>query len=234
MCPVTIINLTLTAYLAYLFHVEQTQRLAQWSSELGVQLSDDKLALFNTYLSELTAWNKKINLTAITEPQHILIKHFLDSILYSKGIVGRGTNSELLDIGSGAGFPGLPLKIVYPDLSVTLLEPTAKKIAFLRHLIGTLGLTKIKAIPQTLQSFAADNTNRKVFSYIVTRALNIRPMVDHCLRLLAGGGRLILSRSKVLEDNEMQDGLEVENAYAYELPYEYGCRVLTILRKSTS
>ncbi|MEP6888866.1 MAG: 16S rRNA (guanine(527)-N(7))-methyltransferase RsmG, partial [Nitrospirales bacterium] len=170
--------------IAYLFHVEQTKELARWSSEFGVQLSLDQLGLFQTYLRELSAWTSKTNLTSITQPQEIIVKHFIDSIACSKSFVELLKNSELLDIGSGAGFPGLPLKIVFPELTVTLLEPTSKKIAFLRHMIGTLGLRNLKAIPKTLQAFATDHTSHGTFSYLISRALNMSPIIDHCLELL--------------------------------------------------
>ncbi len=175
--------------MAYLFPVEQTKELARWSSEFGVQLSLHQLGLFQTYLRELSAWNSKTNLTAITQPQEIIVKHFVDSIACSKSIVELLPNSKLLDIGSGAGFPGLPLKIVFPELTVTLLEPTSKKISFLRHMIGTLGLRNIKAIPNTLQAFAADHASHGTFSYIVSRALNMDSMINRCLELLTAEGR---------------------------------------------
>jgi 16S rRNA (guanine527-N7)-methyltransferase len=211
--------------------VEQTKELARWSSEFGVQLCPQQLELFHTYLRELSAWNSKTNLTSITQPQEIVVKHFVDSIACSKSIVDLVTNSELLDIGSGAGFPGLPLKIVFPEITVTLLEPTSKKIAFLRHMIGTLGLRHVKAIPKTLQAFAADQTSSGTFSYIISRALNMSPIIAHCLKLLTAEGRLILCRSKPFSEMEESGGLEVEQELSYDLPCGYGHRVLTILRK---
>jgi 16S rRNA (guanine527-N7)-methyltransferase len=211
--------------------VEQTKELARWSAEFGVQLSLEQLGLFQTYLRELSAWNSKTNLTAITKPQEIIVKHFLDSIACSKSIVDLVTNSELLDIGSGAGFPGLPLKIVFPELTVTLVEPTSKKIAFLRHMTGTLGLRNVKAIPKTLQAFATDHTNHKKFSYIISRALDMSPIIDHCLELLSTEGRLILCRSKPFSEREELGGFEVERELSYDLPCGYGHRVLSILKK---
>ena len=210
--------------------MEQTKELARWSAEFGVELSSEQLGLFQTYLRELSAWNRKTNLTAIIKPQEIIVKHFLDSIACSKSIVDFATNSELLDIGSGAGFPGIPLKIVFPELTVTLLEPASKKIAFLRHMIGTLGLRSVKAIPKNLEAFAADHTNYKQFSYIISRAVNMSPMIDHCLELLSAEGRLILCRSKPFSETEERGSFEVERELSYDLPCGYGHRVLSILR----
>jgi 16S rRNA (guanine527-N7)-methyltransferase len=217
--------------MAYLFHVEQTKGLARWSAGVGVQLSLQQLGFFQTYLRELSAWNSKTNLTSITQPEEIIVKHFVDSIACSKSIVELPSNSHLLDIGSGAGFPGLPLKIVFPELSVTLLEPTSKKIAFLRHVIGTLELQNIKAIPNTLQVFATDHASHGMFSYIVSRALNMDTMLDYCLELLTAQGKVILCRSRPFSKNETLAGLEVEGELSYDLPCGYGHRVLTTLKR---
>ncbi len=210
--------------------MEQTKELARWSSEFGVQLSLQQLGLFQTYLRELIVWNSKTNLTAITQPQEIIVKHFVDSIACSKSMAWLG-KPELLDIGSGAGFPGLPLKIVFPELPVTLLEPTSKKIAFLRHMIGTLELKSIKAIPKTLQEFATDHTNHNRFSYIISRALDMRLMIDDCLELLRAEGRVILCRSKPFPEREELVGLQVDRELSYDLPCGHGPRVLTILKR---
>lgn len=224
--------LTRTGRIAYLFHVEQAKELARWSADLGVPLSLDQLRLFQTYLHELTAWNRKTNLTSITQPQEIIVKHFVDSIACNKGIVDLIDDSELLDVGSGAGFPGLPLKIVCPELIVTLLEPASKKTSFLRHMIGTLHLTNVQAIPRTLQAFAAENTSERErkFSYIISRALNMTPIIRNCLKLLDSRGRVILCRSRSLPGSEDLGGLEIENELSYDLPCEYGHRVLSILK----
>jgi 16S rRNA (guanine527-N7)-methyltransferase len=217
--------------MAYLFHVEQTKELARWSSGFGVELSLQQLGLFQTYLRELSVWNSKTNLTSITQPEEIIVKHFVDSIACSRSIVELLPNSKLLDIGSGAGFPGLPLKIVFPELIVTLLEPTSKKIAFLRHMIGTLELEHIKAIPNTLQGFATDHGSHGMFSYIISRALNLDKMISRCLELLTAEGKLLLCRSKPFSGNENSAGFEVESELSYDLPCGYGHRVLTTLKR---
>lgn len=211
--------------------MEQTNELARWSLKFGVQLSLEQLGLFQTYLRELIYWNSKTNLTSITQPQEIIVKHFVDSIACSQSMGGLLANSTLLDIGSGAGFPGLPLKIVYPELTVTLLEPTSKKIAFLRHMIGTLGLRNVTAMPKTFQALASDYTYNGTFAYIISRALNISPIVDRCLELLTAEGKLVLCRSKPFSGNENSDRFEVDSELPYDLPCGYGHRVLTTLKR---
>lgn len=217
--------------IAYLFHVEQTKELARWSSEFGIQLSDEQLALFETYLHELSVWNSKTNLTSLTQSQEIIVKHFVDSLACINGIVIVDSNLRLLDIGSGAGFPGLPLKIAFPQISLFLLEPASKKIAFLRHMIGTLQLTNVKAIPKTLQAFAEDHGNYGMFSCVISRALNMGPIIDHCLELCAADGKLILCRSKPFSEKEELGGFEIDRELSYDLPCGYGHRVLTILKR---
>lgn len=211
--------------------MEQTKELARWSSAFGVQLSVEQLGLFQAYLRELIAWNSKTNLTSITRPQEIIVKHFVDSIACSKSVVGLPANSHLLDIGSGAGFPGLPLKIVYPELTVTLLEPTSKKIAFLRHMIGTLELRNVTAIPKTFQALVTDYTHHGTFACIISRAFNMSPIIDRCQELLTAEGKLILCRTKPFSGKEDPEGFEVDSELTYDLPCGYGRRVLTTLKR---
>lgn len=210
--------------------MEQTKELARWSSDIGVPLSHEQLGLFQTYVRELQVWNSKTNLTSLTDPQEIIAKHFVDSLACSKGIAMFGNDVNILDIGSGAGFPGLPLKIAFPKINVTLLDPASKKIAFLRHMIGTLQMTNVKAIQKTLQAFAADLANHRTFSCVITRALSMSSIIPRCLELLTAEGRLILCRSRPFSEHEALGGFEVEGELSYDLPCGYGHRVLTILK----
>ena len=211
--------------------MEQAKELAHWSAQFGVSLSSSQLDLFNIYLRELTAWNKKINLTSLTHTQEIVIKHFVDSIACAHNIRSIPGNS-FLDVGSGAGFPGLPLKIVYRDLNLTLLEPTSKKAAFLLHIIGTLQLNDAKVASETIQGFAEKKAYTKKFSHIMTRALDISSAIQHCIELLQDGGRLFLYRSKSLAELEYFNNFRVESEFFYDLPCGYGKRVLTVLKRS--
>jgi 16S rRNA (guanine527-N7)-methyltransferase len=123
--------------------------LQQGSLELGVSLSDAQLKAFLKYLRELRAWNRKINLTSIIDEKDIIIKHFLDSLTPLGFLSGVET---LLDIGSGGGFPGLPLKIAMPSLKVTLMDAVEKKVHFIRHMIRTLDLKDAVAISDRVES----------------------------------------------------------------------------------
>ncbi len=215
-----------------MFHVEQLRGwvkiLRQGASELGVALSEAQVAAFVTYLKELTAWNEKINLTAMTDDKEIAVKHFLDSLACSRALASpRG--ASLLDVGSGAGLPGLPLKLLYPDLHLTLLEPSLKKTAFLRHLIGTLHVNDTAVASKRLQDYTRDPKAQGRFSYVVTRALSLSEILPFVRPVLAHEGRLILCRTKPLEAQVELPGLRKIQEIGYALPYGYGKRVLSIL-----
>ena len=215
-----------------MFHVEQlrgwVEILRQGARDLGVTLSEAQVSDFVTYFRELTAWNKKINLTAMTDDKEIVVKHFLDSLACSRAFPSP-LGASLLDIGSGAGLPGLPVKILLPDLRVTLLEPSLKKTAFLRHLIGTLHLKDAEVISKRLQDFARDPNVRGRFSYVITRALSLAEILPFVRPVLARKGRVILCRTKPLEAQVALCGLHRMEELSYVLPYGYGKRVLSIL-----
>lgn len=113
------------------------------AKELGVSIEEKEAALFLKYLEELKEWNKKINLTAIKDDKDIIIRHFLDSLILAPFLKSCKT---LLDIGSGAGFPGIPIKIVMPELKIALLDSNNKKVSFVNHIIRTLGLKDIETV----------------------------------------------------------------------------------------
>lgn len=217
-----------------MFHVEQSRRFVEFLVEgvakLGFSITCSQLSDFIFYYNELIAWNKKINLTAITQEKEIAVKHFLDSLAYSKVLSPfPNLNEPLLDVGSGAGFPGLPLKICHPDLDVTLLEPSAKKTAFLRHVIGKLGLKKTIVLSKRLQDLSMEPTHLGRYRYIVTRALGIEQILPFSRPLLAEKGTIILGRSKPLEDRMNLCGLGVLREVSFSLPYGCGKRVLTVV-----
>ena len=121
----------------------------QASEKLNIPLSEEAGLQFETYYQELIAWNKKINLTRITERKKVFIEHFIDSLIPERFIP---SNSSLIDLGSGGGFPGLPLKIIRPDLSVTLVDSSLKKVLFLRYLVRLLKLRGIVVLQKRLEN----------------------------------------------------------------------------------
>lgn len=217
-----------------MFHVEQSRRFVEFLmgglAQLGFSITCTQVSDFVFYYNELIAWNKKINLTTITQEKEIAVKHFLDSLAYSKVLPPfPNDNESLLDVGSGAGFPGLPLKICHPDLDLTLLEPSMKKTAFLRHLIGKLGLKKTVVLSKRLQDLSTEPAHLGRYRYIVTRALGIEEILPFARPLLAEKGFIVLGRSKPLEDRMNSYGLGVLREVSFSLPYGCGKRVLTVV-----
>ncbi|MDF1591178.1 MAG: 16S rRNA (guanine(527)-N(7))-methyltransferase RsmG [Desulfobacterales bacterium] len=153
------------------------------SLEIDVELQ--QLDQFVRYAEELIRWNRKINLTAITDAEALAIKHFLDSIAPA-ALIPPG--ASLLDIGSGAGFPGIPLKIVRPDLKVTLIDAVRKKVSFQKHVIRTLGLQNIRAHQVRAEQFSSETP----FDVVITRALStLTEFVKLALPLLTEDGVML-------------------------------------------
>jgi 16S rRNA (guanine527-N7)-methyltransferase len=171
------------------------QILVDGARTLGFKLSAEDLEQFKQYACELLRWNAKINLTRIIDPVDIAVKHIVDSLQAAPLL---NAPAKLLDIGSGAGFPGIPLKILNPDLQVTLIEATQKKVNFLKHLIRTLQLDNIAVWHVRAESLHRQPAVRHSFDVIVSRALSaLQPFIQTALPLLARGGRLIGYRSKM-------------------------------------
>ena len=217
-----------------MFHVERATRwrdlLVAGAAELELHLSDQVIAQLIVYATELISWNRKINLTGITDPQEIIVKHFLDSLVCTK-VLQRRSNEALLDVGSGAGFPGLPVKILYPEVSLTLLEPSGKKTAFLHHIIGTLGLEDALVVSKRVQDFSQDPINHSRYSCAATRALSPSEVLPFISPLLVEGGQLIFWRTQPLEVNSGFHGPCTVKEMIYRLPYGYGQRRLIIFQK---
>jgi 16S rRNA (guanine527-N7)-methyltransferase len=163
--------------------------------ELGIEIDERVTAAFSIHASELIKWNRKINLTAITDPREIAIKHFLDS-LAPAGLISD--KARLLDIGSGGGFPGLPLKIFKPNTSVLLIDGVRKKINFLKHVLRTLGLENIEARQMRPEILLKDLEYGTSFDVIISRALSdLSTFVKSALPLLAKHGTIIAMKGQV-------------------------------------
>lgn len=161
--------------------------------ELKIEPSDFVISSFNTYLHELKKWNLAYNLTALKRDEDIIIKHFLDSILYLMVIPEGGWN--ICDIGSGAGFPGIPIAIVRPELHLTIIEPARKKAAFLRHLKRTLFLSNAEILEKKVE----DVTDR-TFDIALTRALfSITDLIKKAGHVLKKDGFFVLSKGPKFE-----------------------------------
>lgn len=143
--------------------------LKSGAEELGVDLTEEALARLDEYLGELKAWNRKINLTAIDTDSEVVTKHFLDSLTPYRYLKGA---ARLLDIGAGAGFPGLVLKIADPSIDVVLMDSVEKKVHFMRHVIRKLGLKGASAIAGRAGDMAVVESHRGAFDVVISRAFS--------------------------------------------------------------
>ena len=168
--------------------------LAEHAREFGIELLPAQLDAFELHQRELVAWNKRINLTAITAHDEIIVKHFLDSLSVAPILQSESTHS-LIDIGSGAGFPGLPLKIVFPSLHITLLEATGKKVEFLKHIITQLKLSDARAIHGRAEELAHDPAHREKYDAAVARAVaDLATLLEYALPFVRVGGVFIAQK----------------------------------------
>jgi len=160
---------------------------------LGLELTGQQSEQFLQYQQELLDWNTRVNLTSITNPEEVMIKHFLDSL--SLLMAFDAPEARLLDIGAGAGFPGLPLKIVRPQWQLTLLEATGKKVAFLQHLIETLHCTSSAAVHGRAEELAHKGDYRATFDVVTARAVASLPaLLEYASPFCRVGGQIILPK----------------------------------------
>jgi 16S rRNA (guanine527-N7)-methyltransferase len=210
--------------------VEHAGHLAEYLSQsaqaVSIPISPQQSAQFIQFAQALRAWNRTVNLTAIEHPREVVVKHFIDSIIPLQFGLLTGQES-ILDIGTGAGFPSIPLKIMRPDLRMVLLEPNSKKVSFLLYLVGTLELKNVRVVNKTLEQFADTAADR--FDYVLIRALGLDTWNGHSASLLTQGGMVLAYRSKSMELRDVPAGLSVQNTWNYELPFGHGSRALVSL-----
>lgn len=172
-----------------------SQIFEQKLKELNITLTDTMRKQFDTYYEILVEWNQVMNLTGITEYEEVNEKHFVDSLLLVKAQNMEEVNS-VIDIGTGAGFPGIPLKIVYPHLKVTLLDSLNKRIKFLNKVIEELDLKDIQTIHGRAEDFAKQEQYREKYDVCVSRAVaNLATLSEYCIPYVNHGGRFIPYKS---------------------------------------
>lgn len=208
------------------------------ASALGVELSEKQLEQFRQYYEMLVEKNKVMNLTAITEWDEVIDKHFIDSISLIKACDLSG-DKYILDLGCGAGFPGIPLKIAYPNLKIVLLDSLNKRILFLQEVIEALGLENVEALHGRAEDYARKAEYREKFDYCVSRAVaNLTTLSEYCIPYVKEGGSFISYKSgKVKEElKEVKTALfllggKVEDTVTFELPETDMERIFVKIKK---
>ncbi len=224
--------------------------LVQGARALGLELSAEQLARFETYRRELLDWNARHNLTAITDPAEVERLHFLDSLSCllamrpgapggSLGVDRPGRPARLIDVGAGAGFPGLPLKLALPELHLTLVESVGKKSAFLEHVVRTLGLRDVTVLTARAEAVGADRRLRERFDWAVARAVaSLAVLAEYLLPLTRIGGAMLAPKKGDIAGELVEAGRAFAvlgggsgEVIPVELPGLADGRVLVVVRK---
>ena len=220
--------------------VPEIQNFCKYLQKLEIQLTEIQLQQFMDYYEMLVEKNKVMNLTAITELQEVINKHFIDSLALVK--VMKLNNQKLLDLGTGAGFPGIPLKIAYPNLNIVLLDSLKKRLNFLDEVIDKLNLNDIKTIHGRAEDYGRDIKYRESFDVCVSRAVaRLSSLAEYCLPYVKKNGYFISYKSGNIEQ-ELQAsskaikilGAEVEQVHEFLLPENDVERTLIVIKKTGS
>lgn len=183
--------------------------LVDGSAEFGVKLDTGRQEAFKKYMELLKEWNQKMNLTAIEEDNEVAMKHFVDSLSILPFI--PKSNCRIADIGTGAGFPGIPVKIVRDDVEVMLVDSLDKRVTFLKEVIATLQLTGISAVHSRAEEFGARTEYRQAFDLVTARAVAGLPvLLEYCLPLVKVGGLFIAMKGSNIEEELKQSPKALE------------------------
>ncbi len=206
--------------------MEPIEILKHGTKEMGIEISHNQAEQFIKYKDILLEWNRKMDLTTITEEKEIIIKHFLDSLscIQTKYLKNEG---KMIDVGTGAGFPGIPLKIILPDIKLTLLDSLKKRIGFLEEVCSELGLDGTEFIHGRAEDFGQNKNYREKYKYVVSRAVAaLNVLTEYCLPFAQVGGHFICQKGPKLIE-EIKDaqkaikilGGEIVEQIKIELPF---------------
>jgi 16S rRNA (guanine527-N7)-methyltransferase len=218
------------------------EKLIEGAGKLGIEFTTRQVKQFELYYQELIEWNKKINLTAITDYSSVQVKHFLDSLTITVALPGKEVERpdfNIIDIGTGAGFPGVPFKILFPQPRLVLIEPTTKKTTFLRYIIHKLELENVEVVNSRAEKAAHLPLYREQFALVLSRAVALLPtLVELTLPFCQIGGRFIAQKKGEIDQEISQAekaiaalGGQLDQTKKIELDEFYDVRYLVIIDK---
>ncbi|ABO51822.1 16S rRNA m(7)G-527 methyltransferase [Desulforamulus reducens MI-1] len=215
-----------------------TITLKQAAKEMEFDLTENQTLAFEKYYNLLIEWNKNINLTAIIEPKEVALKHFIDSLTCLK-ILEIPCQANVLDIGTGAGFPGIPIKIFRPDINVTLMDSLNKRVNFLNEVIKKLGLTNICAIHDRAEDFGQKKEHREKYDYVLSRAVaKLKVLSEYCLPCTKLDGYFISQKGPDIDEEVKEASKAIEvlggsllNIHKLQLPFINDGRSLVVIKK---
>lgn len=214
---------------------EFSKELSNKAKQINILLKENQIEQFYNYMNLLLEWNEKINLTAIIDPKEVILKHFIDSLTIQKEIK---ENDKVVDVGTGAGFPGIPLSIYKQNISMTLLDSLNKRIIFLKEVIDKLKLENISTIHSRVEDFGNNKRQREIYDIATSRAvapLNI--LLEYMLPLVKVGGQCICMKGSNIEEIENAKkalkilGGKIEKIEEIELPQSDMKRNIIIVKK---
>ena len=203
--------------------------------KLGYDLSEKQLSQFEMYYNLLVEWNEKINLTSITDKEEVYLKHFYDSATIIK--ITELEDNSICDVGTGAGFPGVVIKILFPSTQITLLDSLQKRTIFLNLVIEKLALEKIKTVHDRVEDFA--NKNREIYDYTIARAVApLNVLLEYCMPITKINGYFIAMKSNIsqeiiISENAMKKlACAIEKIEEFNLPIEDSKRNIILIKKN--
>ena len=181
-----------------------------YCNDKGIELKEEQLSMLSSFYEMLVEKNKFMNLTGITEWDDVVLRHYIDSISISEIMNLNDFRGKVLDLGTGAGFPGIPLKIIFPNLQITLFDSLNKRIRFLQEVIDELELKNIEAIHGRAEEFGKDSDYREQYDLVVSRAVaNIATLSEYCLPFVKVGGSFISYKTDSIEEEISNSGKAV-------------------------